>query len=63
MGVLTRTTLAAILACSALATAQAGGFARVTNGNDSGPGSLRDALEVQQASKVIIAGHVGRVHQ
>ena len=34
--------------------AHAGGTAIVTNGNDSGPGSLRDALEVQQAKNIII---------
>ncbi|MFB4203503.1 hypothetical protein ACEZHJ_06855 [Arhodomonas sp. KWT2] len=43
------------------ATAAADGTALVTNGNDSGKGSLRDALERQQASHVFIAPSVTTV--
>lgn len=46
--------LAGIIAGSSMTNAYAGGFAAVTNGDDSGPGSLRDALEVQEASFVFI---------
>ena len=42
------------LLMGAATVAHAGGTAIVTNGNDSGPGSLRDALEVQQAKNIII---------
>jgi hypothetical protein len=42
-------------------TAAAGGFALVTNNDDDGPGSLRDALEVQSATRVRIPGNVGDI--
>ena len=45
----------------AAGTAQAGGFALVWNADDSGPGSLRNALEVKQASRVVIPGFVGDI--
>jgi len=47
-----------LTAAFAASNALAGGIAYVTNGNDSGPGSLRDALEVQQASIVDISRKV-----
>jgi len=57
---ITRHTAGVLLLAGALAApaAFAGGIAYVTNGNDSGPGSLRDALEVQQASVVDISRKV-----
>ncbi|MDX1696107.1 MAG: hypothetical protein R3208_20240 [Ketobacteraceae bacterium] len=45
----------------AAATAQAGGFAFVTNGENDGHGSLRHALEVQQANYVIVAPYVSAI--
>ena len=44
------------------AVSHAGGFAFVTNGNDSGPGSLRDALEVQEATYILIANSLDTIN-
>lgn len=46
----------------ATSTAHAGAPAIVTNGNDSGPGSLRAALS-SGANKVIISGYVASMQR
>ncbi|MCH2159217.1 MAG: hypothetical protein MK096_10620 [Oleiphilaceae bacterium] len=51
---------AAILSISSV-TAHAGSFALVTNGDDSGKGSLRDALESQKARTVYIMPGVNMI--
>jgi hypothetical protein len=56
------TLLAALLATAAATTAQAQGFVVVTNGDDSGPGSLRDAIEVQQAAYISFDPSVTQVN-
>ena len=43
-------------------SAFASGFALVTNNQDSGPGSLRHALEVQEASYIYVLRHVSDIH-
>ncbi len=53
---------AVIAALSAIATANAGGFAVVSNGNDSGAGSLRQPLEIQRANFVFVPGYVGDIN-
>ncbi|MEE4162529.1 MAG: hypothetical protein V2I25_08470 [Woeseiaceae bacterium] len=41
--------------------ALAGGFALVTSDADSGPGTLRDALETQEATRIKIPGRIGDI--
>ena len=45
----------------AATSAQAGGFAFVTNGNNDGYGSLRHALEEKQANYVFVAPYVSQI--
>ncbi|MFE8072485.1 hypothetical protein QQM79_15610 [Marinobacteraceae bacterium S3BR75-40.1] len=57
-----QTALATLLAGAALAPqAQAAGFALVTNGNDQGQGSLRQALETQ-ANQIFILPVVSKIN-
>lgn len=53
--------MALVLSMMVAGNASAGGTALVTNADDSGPGSLRHALEVRQASRVVIAPWVGNI--
>lgn len=54
--------LAGVIAGFAINVAHAGGFAVVTNNNDAGSGSLREALEVQQANVVVIPRRIGDIN-
>lgn len=51
-----------VVASLAAVSAQAAGTAVVTNNNESGAGSLRNALEVQEAETVIIRQDVGDIN-
>jgi hypothetical protein len=54
--------LAVVLVASAVTTAHArGGAYLVQNNKDSGPGSLRYGLEVEEASKIVIPAKIGNI--